>query len=81
MQWKGVIPAMTTAFDRELAVDHEAMAHHAQWMIASGCSGLVALGSLGEAATLTFDEKVEILRRLRSTLPWPGRRKPLAATG
>jgi len=42
MQWKGVIPAMTTAFDRELAVDHEAMAHHAQWMLASGCSGLVA---------------------------------------
>jgi 4-hydroxy-tetrahydrodipicolinate synthase len=38
-------------------------------MFASGCSGLVALGSLGEAATLTFDEKVEILRRLRSTLP------------
>ena len=27
----------------------------------AGCRGIVALGSLGEAATLTFDEKVRIL--------------------
>jgi 4-hydroxy-tetrahydrodipicolinate synthase len=31
-------------------------------MIESGCSGIVALGSLGESATLRFEEKVDILK-------------------
>jgi 4-hydroxy-tetrahydrodipicolinate synthase len=33
-------------------------------MLANGCTGIVALGSLGEAATLTFAEKEAILRNL-----------------
>ena len=53
MQWQGVIPAMTTPFDENLNVDHAALAHHCNWMIDSGCTGVVALGSLGEGATLT----------------------------
>jgi 4-hydroxy-tetrahydrodipicolinate synthase len=62
MQWKGVIPAMTTEFKPDLSVDHAAVARQAQWMIESGCSGIVALGSLGESATLHFDKKVAILK-------------------
>lgn len=62
MKWQGVIPAMTTGFKSDLSVDHEAVAKHASWMIESGCTGVVALGSLGESATLGFDEKVAILR-------------------
>jgi 1-pyrroline-4-hydroxy-2-carboxylate deaminase len=61
MQWRGVIPAMTTAFKEDLAVDHKFIARHCQWFIENGCSGVVALGSLGEAATLTLIEKSEIL--------------------
>lgn len=64
MQWQGVIPAITTPFDVNGAVDHEFLAKHAQWMIENGCRGIVALGSLGEGATLTFDEKVEVLKTL-----------------
>ena len=40
-----------------------------QWLIESGCVGIVALGSLGESATLTFDEKVQILQTIRAALP------------
>jgi 4-hydroxy-tetrahydrodipicolinate synthase len=61
MKWEGVIPAITTPFDADLNVDHEFMARHAAWMIECGCRGIVALGSLGEGATLSFDEKVSIL--------------------
>lgn len=64
MQWKGVIPAITTPFREDLAVDHEFLARHARWMIEHGCTGIVAPGSLGEGATLSFDEKVEVLRTL-----------------
>jgi dihydrodipicolinate synthase/N-acetylneuraminate lyase len=62
MQWQGVIPAMTTPFDETLNIDHAALANHCTWMIDSGCTGVVALGSLGEAATLTLDEKVQALK-------------------
>ena len=68
MKWQGVIPAMTTAFLPNYQVDHEFMRKHAQWMIHSGCSGVVALGSLGESATLRFAEKAEILRNLARAL-------------
>jgi 4-hydroxy-tetrahydrodipicolinate synthase len=62
MQWKGVMPAMTTAFDAQLNVDHAFVARHARWLHANGCSGIVCLGSLGEAATLAFDEKISIVQ-------------------
>jgi 4-hydroxy-tetrahydrodipicolinate synthase len=61
MKWKGVIPAITTCFKPGSQVDHAFMAHHCQWLIENGCTGVVALGSLGEGATLTFEEKVAIL--------------------
>jgi 1-pyrroline-4-hydroxy-2-carboxylate deaminase len=59
--WSGVIPAITTPFDRSLQIDHEFLARHASWMIDAGCSGIVALGSLGEGATLQTEEKVAVL--------------------
>jgi 1-pyrroline-4-hydroxy-2-carboxylate deaminase len=61
MQWNGVMPAMTTAFHHDLAVDQEFMAQHANWLLANGCTGLVMLGSLGEGATLRDEEKIAIL--------------------
>ncbi len=62
MNWKGVIPAITTDFTEDLHVDHSAVRKHCGWLLDNGCAGIVALGSLGEGATLSFDEKLEILR-------------------
>jgi len=76
MKWAGVIPAMTTAFKPDYSVDHPLVAKHAAWMIDSGCSGVVALGSLGESATLKFDEKVAVLKTLVNTL---GNKNPVVA--
>jgi 4-hydroxy-tetrahydrodipicolinate synthase len=64
MNWKGVIPAMTTAFKADYSVDHQFVARHGQWLVENGCTGVVALGSLGESATLRFDEKAAILKTL-----------------
>lgn len=64
MNWKGVISAMTTAFKPDYSVDHAFVAKHAQWQLENGCDGIVAPGSLGESATLTFDEKVALLKTL-----------------
>jgi dihydrodipicolinate synthase/N-acetylneuraminate lyase len=68
MHWGGVMPAMTTAFHEDLTVDHDFVAKHCDWLIAGGCTGIVALGSLGEGATLTAQEKQEVLTTCVKTL-------------
>ena len=62
MNWNGVMPAITTCFDAKLEVDHSFMAKHCNWLLDNGCTGIVTLGSLGEGATLSYAEKVDILR-------------------
>ncbi|RYX84896.1 dihydrodipicolinate synthase family protein [bacterium] len=69
MNWQGVIPAITTPFRPDLEVDYSFLTRHATWLIENGCTGIVALGSLGEGATLTFAEKVRILETLVQELP------------
>jgi dihydrodipicolinate synthase/N-acetylneuraminate lyase len=62
MVWKGVIPAITTGFDSSLKIDHGLAAEHSRWMVDNGCTGLVTPGSLGEGATLSSAEKLDLLR-------------------
>ena len=62
--WKGVLPAITTPFKADGGVDHEFLAKHANQLVDAGCTAIVPLGSLGEAATLSFDEKVAIIETL-----------------
>jgi 1-pyrroline-4-hydroxy-2-carboxylate deaminase len=66
--WHGVIPAITTPFTADGQVDHAFLASHANQLIDAGCRGVVPLGSLGEAATLSFEEKLAILRTLVQAL-------------
>jgi 1-pyrroline-4-hydroxy-2-carboxylate deaminase len=62
MEWKGVIPAVTTPFDIDMRVDLAAVERHCRWLVDKGCTGVVVLGSLGEGATLDRAEKSEIIR-------------------
>jgi dihydrodipicolinate synthase/N-acetylneuraminate lyase len=62
MNWKGVMPAITTCFHDDLSIDHGFVAEHCRWLLDNGCAGIVALGSLGEGATLAFEEKLAVLR-------------------
>ena len=62
MNWKGVMPAITTSFSEDLRIDHGFMAGHCRWLLENGCAGIVAVGSLGEGATLSFEEKLQVLR-------------------
>ncbi len=55
--WTGVFPAITTQMHKHGAIDLDATARHAEVLIASGVSGLVFLGSLGENQPMTGDEK------------------------
>jgi 4-hydroxy-tetrahydrodipicolinate synthase len=77
MKWKGVMPAITTPFDDALQVDHALMAEQCRWLLENGCTGIVVLGSLGEGATLAFDEKLKILRTCVAAL---NGKAPMVAT-
>lgn len=68
MNWTGVMPAMTTAFDKNYNVDNAFVARHAQWLVENGSTGIVCLGSLGEAPTLKFQEKIEVLKTVVAAL-------------
>jgi 4-hydroxy-tetrahydrodipicolinate synthase len=68
MTWTGVMPAITTPLTADGEVDHAFLARHALWMVEAGCTGIVALGSLGEAATLSVLEKRAVLQTLANAL-------------
>jgi dihydrodipicolinate synthase/N-acetylneuraminate lyase len=56
-RWAGVFPAVTTQFREDQSLDLAATGRHLRALIASGVSGLVVCGSLGENQTLAPDEK------------------------
>ncbi len=62
--WQGTLPAITTPFTEQGLVDHAFLAKHGQWMVDAGCAGVIALGSLGEGATLMPAEKRAVLETL-----------------
>jgi 1-pyrroline-4-hydroxy-2-carboxylate deaminase len=68
MKWVGVMPATTTAFDEQLNIDHAFVARHAKWLIDHDCTGIVTPGSLGESATLSFDEKLALWKTVIDTV-------------
>jgi 4-hydroxy-tetrahydrodipicolinate synthase len=59
--WSGVFPAVTTQFRADQALDLPATARHLEALLASGVSGLVVCGSLGENQALDPDEKRKVV--------------------
>ena len=48
MKWQGVIPAITTPFKPDFSVDADLLVKQVDALVRAGCTGVVALGSLGE---------------------------------
>ena len=59
--WTGVFPAITTQMTKSGALDLDGTARHIEALLASGVTGLIMLGSLGENQMLTADEKRRVL--------------------
>jgi 4-hydroxy-tetrahydrodipicolinate synthase len=57
----GIIPPMTTAFDRQGEIDPEAVVGQARWLLGAGVHGLAIGGSTGEGHTLSEDELVVLI--------------------
>src|SRR5437868_4236257 len=60
--WSGVFPAVTTQFKKDQTLDLDATAKHFDVLIASGVTGLVVCGSLGENQSMEGAEKRRIVQ-------------------
>lgn len=61
-QLRGTGVALVTPFDKENAVDYQALKKLVNHCIKGGVNSLIVLGTTGETPTLTKEEKAEILR-------------------
>jgi len=63
VDWSGVFPAITTKFtENDHTIDDDATEKHLKAQIDAGVHGLIMLGTLGENASLSTDEKHQIVR-------------------
>lgn len=60
-RWSGVFPAVTTQMHEDQSLDLDATQKHIEVLLASGVTGIIMLGSLGESATLEPDEKRRVV--------------------
>jgi 4-hydroxy-tetrahydrodipicolinate synthase len=75
----GVHVAVVTPFLPDGGVDHDALAGLVDGLVARGVQGIVPCGSTGEAATLTHDEHIAVIRTTVEAVA--GRVPVIAGTG
>lgn len=63
VQWKGVMPAVTTKFNDADQLDLQAFEVNIRAQMEAGVHGIILGGTLGEASTLTLEEKRILVRR------------------
>nr|WKN35392.1 dihydrodipicolinate synthase family protein [Tunicatimonas sp. TK19036] len=61
VQWKGVYPAITTKFTADDQLDLPAFEKNIQAQLEAGIDGIILGGSLGEASSLTEEEKFTLV--------------------
>ncbi|MGB3143260.1 MAG: dihydrodipicolinate synthase family protein, partial [Maribacter sp.] len=60
--WKGVMPAVTTKFTDKDELDLDMFAVNIKAQLDAGVTGIILGGTLGEASTLTYDEKKTLIK-------------------
>ena len=63
-KWEGVMPALTTQFDKAEKLNLKAFELNLRAQIDAGVHGIILGGTLGEASTLTADEKLQLLKKV-----------------
>ncbi|HVV04315.1 MAG TPA: dihydrodipicolinate synthase family protein, partial [Puia sp.] len=61
IEWKGVLPAVTTNFTADDELDLPMFIRNLLFQVEAGVDGIVIGGSLGEASTLTPEEKEKLV--------------------
>ncbi|WP_370582974.1 dihydrodipicolinate synthase family protein [Pontibacter rufus] len=62
MKWEGVFPAVTTKFTDKDELDIPAFLKNIEAQLAAGVNGIILGGTLGEASTLSDEEKIKLVQ-------------------
>jgi len=60
--WSALLPSVTTPFGERGGVDLAMFRQHILWLVGHGASDLVVAGAAGEGITLSFEERLDLLR-------------------
>ena len=74
-----LLTAMVTPFRDDLSVDLDGAARLAQHLVETGSDGIVVTGTTGEVPTLSYEEKIELYKVVKRTVP--GTAAVVAGTG
>ncbi len=69
IKWEGVFPALLTPFNENEEIDFDLFAKNLLAQAKAGVSGVIIGGSLGEASTLTNEEKKQLFLKAKEVLP------------
>lgn len=69
LTWKGVYPALLTPFKQDDSVDFEMFQTNLNAQVEAGVDGIILGGSLGEASSLSNEEKAGLLAFAKRVLP------------
>ena len=68
INWKGVYPAVTTQYNDDLSINFDATQHMIDTIIKDGVDGIIALGTVGENASHTREEKFAVLKAVKEVV-------------
>lgn len=65
----GIYTPVPTFFKKDSSIDYESQISHARFLHENGIAGLVIMGSTGEAAHLTRQERASVIKAVHEALP------------
>ncbi|QYJ91474.1 4-hydroxy-tetrahydrodipicolinate synthase [Shewanella halotolerans] len=68
VNWQGVFPAISTQFNDDGSINYESNARMLEDLIRDGIDGVIALGTIGENASLSPEEKREFIKHTVKTV-------------
>ncbi|GIU50592.1 dihydrodipicolinate synthase family protein [Shewanella sairae] len=68
VNWQGVFPAISTQFNEDGSINYESNARMLEDLIRDGIDGIIALGTIGENASLSAGEKREFIKHTVNTV-------------
>jgi 1-pyrroline-4-hydroxy-2-carboxylate deaminase len=68
MRFPGIIPAVTTPFDSDGAVDTDALQSNINALLDAGVHGIVGTGTMGEAGSLSSAERREVIAAIAAAV-------------
>ena len=68
VRFPGILPAVTTPFDADGAVDHAALRRNVTWLLEHAVNGIVGTGTVGEAGSLSAAERRQVIETIVDTV-------------